>query len=62
MYFLNVLCCFPQQFDAVLAAIEDGKPVDLSQMPPPPSSKYMYKGRCRCAGIFNLRFYETSEA
>lgn len=28
--------CDPQQFDAVTAAVQAGKPVDLSAMPPPP--------------------------
>ncbi|XP_052264648.1 coiled-coil and C2 domain-containing protein 1-like isoform X2 [Dreissena polymorpha] len=28
-----------KQFDAVIAALESGQPVDLSQMPPPPSQK-----------------------
>lgn len=28
--------CDPQQFDPVIAALQAGKPVDLSAMPPPP--------------------------
>jgi len=28
--------CDPQQFDPVIAALQEGKPVDLSAMPPPP--------------------------
>ena len=33
--------CAPQQFYPVLAALQAGKPVDLSAMPPPPPSDFV---------------------
>jgi len=40
------LCCVWQQFDAVIQAADEGKPADLSKMPPPPGQPGMLPHRC----------------
>ena len=42
-----------QQFDCVLKALEEGKPIDLSKMPPPPPG---------CTGLYHLTYKWMSKA
>jgi len=38
------LCYMWQQFEAVLQAFDEGKPVDLSKMPPSPGHSGVFAG------------------